>query len=76
MFMIGNGIKTPFAERLLSGEPLKDGRPLSELIKLDEHTRKALAFEATLTDEHIAILRGMGYFADVPQSEAWNAYGE
>ena len=34
------------AKRLLSGEPLTDGRPLSDLIELDEHTRKCLAFEA------------------------------
>lgn len=39
------------AKRLLYGEPLKDGRPLSALIELDERTRKVLAFEATLTDE-------------------------
>lgn len=64
------------AKRLLSGEPLKDGRPLSALIELDERTRKVLAFEATLTDEQIAMLRDMGYFADVPQSEERNAYGE
>ena len=37
------------AKRLLSGEPLSDGRPLSDLIELDEHARKCLAFEATLT---------------------------
>ena len=29
------------AKRLLSGEPLTDGRPLSDLIELDEHTRKS-----------------------------------
>ena len=34
------------AKRLLSGEALTDGRPLSDLIELDEHTRKCLAFEA------------------------------
>ncbi len=28
------------AKRLLSGDPLTDGRPLSDLIELDEHTRK------------------------------------
>ena len=33
------------AKRLLSGEPLTDGRPLSDLIELDERTRKCLAFE-------------------------------
>ena len=38
------------AKRILSGEPLKDGRPLSDLIELDEHSRKCLEFEATLTD--------------------------
>ena len=31
------------AKRLLSGEALTDGRPLSDLIELDEHTRKCLA---------------------------------
>ena len=35
------------AKRILSGEPLKDGRPLSYLIELDEHSRKCLEFEAT-----------------------------
>ena len=64
------------AKRLLSGEPLKDGRPLSALIELDERTRKTLVFEATLTDEQIAMLRDMGYFSDVPQSEERNAYRE
>ena len=43
------------AKRLLSGEPLKNGRPLSELIVLDEHARKCLAFEATLTDRQIEL---------------------
>ena len=45
------------AKRLLSGEPLSDGRPLSELIELDEHARKCLAFEATLTDRQIDMLQ-------------------
>ena len=49
------------AKRLLSGDPLKDGRPLSELIELDEHTRKCLAFEATLTDRQIDMLQELGY---------------
>lgn len=44
------------AKRLLSGEPLTDGRPLSDLIELDEHTRKCLAFEATLTDRQIDMI--------------------
>ena len=44
------------AKRLLSGEPLSDGRPLSDLIELDEHARKCLAFEATLTDRQIDML--------------------
>ena len=43
------------AKRLLSGEALTDGRPLSNLIELDEHTRKRLTFEATLTDSKIEI---------------------
>ena len=43
------------AKRLLSGDPLTDGRPLSDLIELDERTRKELAFEATLTDQQIEI---------------------
>ena len=45
------------AKRLLSGEPLTDGRPLSDLIELDERTRKCLAFEATLTDRQIDMLQ-------------------
>ena len=49
------------AKRLLSGEPLSDGRPLSELIELDEHARKCLAFEATLTDRQIDMLQELGY---------------
>ena len=47
------------AKRLLSGEPLTDGRPLSDLIELDEHTRKCLAFEATLTDRQIDMCLGV-----------------
>ena len=39
------------AKRILSGDPLKDGRPFSDLIELDEHSRKCLEFEATLTDQ-------------------------
>ena len=31
------------AKRLLSGEAWTDGRPLSDLIELDEHTRKCHA---------------------------------
>ena len=49
------------AKRLLSGEPLSDGRPLSDLIELDEHARKCLAFEATLTDRQIDMLQELGY---------------
>ena len=49
------------AKLLLSGEPLTDGRPLSDLIELDEHTRKCLAFEATLTDRQIDMLQELGY---------------
>ena len=49
------------AKRLLSGEALTDGRPLSDLIELDEHTRKCLAFEATLTDRQIDMLQELGY---------------
>ena len=49
------------AKRLLSGEVLTDGRPLSDLIELDEHTRKCLAFEATLTDRQIDMLQELGY---------------
>ena len=30
------------AKRILSGDPLKDGRPFSDLIELDEHSRKCL----------------------------------
>ena len=36
------------AKRLLSGEPLSDGRPLSDLIELDEHARKCLALPCSL----------------------------
>ena len=49
------------AKRLLSGEPLTDGRPLSDLIELDEHTRKCLAFEAPLPDRQIDMLQELGY---------------
>lgn len=49
------------AKRLLSGDPLTDGRPLSDLIELDEHARKCLAFEATLTDQQIEMLQDLGY---------------
>ena len=49
------------AKRLLSGEPLSNGRPLSDLIELDEHARKCLAFEATLTDRQIDMLQELGY---------------
>ena len=49
------------AKRLLSGDPLTDGRPLSDLIELDERTRKELAFEATLTDRQIDMLQELGY---------------
>ena len=51
------------AKRLLSGEALTDGRPLSDLIELDEHTRKCLAFEATLTDRQIDMLQELGYIS-------------
>ena len=54
------------AKRLLSGEALTDGRPLSDLIELDEHTRKCLAFEATLTDRQIDMLQELGYLVAVP----------
>ena len=49
------------AKRLLSGDPLTDGRPLSDLIELDEHAWKCLAFEATLTDRQIDMLQELGY---------------
>ncbi len=49
------------AKRLLSGDPLTDGRPLSDLIELDERTREELAFEATLTDQQIEMLQDLGY---------------
>ena len=57
------------AKRLLSGEPLTDGRPLSDLIELDEHTRKCLAFEATLTDRQIDMLQELGYRTDLTSSQ-------
>ncbi len=53
------------AKRILSGDPLADGRPLSELIELDEHTRKHLIFEASLTDAQIDILQDLGYLPAV-----------
>lgn len=53
------------AKRLLSGEPLADGSPLSDLIELDEQTRKGLAFEATLTDEQVDMLVDMGYLPNI-----------
>ena len=53
------------AKRLLSGEALTDGRPLSDLIELDEHTRKCLAFEATLTDRQIDMLQELGYSKEI-----------
>ena len=40
---------------------MSDGRPLSDLIELDEHARKCLAFEATLTDRQIDMLQELGY---------------
>ena len=52
------------AKRLLSGDPLKDGSPLSELIELDEHARKCLAFEATLTDQQIEMLQELGEISE------------
>lgn len=59
------------AKRILSREPLADGRPLSELIELDEHTRKQLLFEASLTDTQIELLQELGYLP-----EAARRYGE
>ena len=44
---------------------MTDGRPLSDLIELDEHTRKCLAFEATLTDRQIDMF-GVDFGAFVP----------
>ena len=40
---------------------MKDGRPLSDLIELDKHSRKCLEFEATLTDQQIEMLQDLGY---------------
>ena len=45
------------AKRPSSGDALTDGSPLSDLIELDEHTRKCLAFEAALTDRQIDMLQ-------------------
>lgn len=59
------------AKRILSGDPLADGRPLSELIELDERTRKQLLFEASLTDTQIELLQELGYLP-----EAARRYGE
>ena len=52
------------AKRLLSGDPLTDGRPLSDLIELNERTRKQLAFEATLTDQQIEMLQELGEISE------------
>ncbi|MSB22874.1 hypothetical protein [Flavonifractor plautii] len=49
------------AKRILSGDPLKDGSPLSDLIELDGHSRKCLEFEAALTDRQIEMLQDLGY---------------
>ena len=58
------------AKRLLSGDPLTDGRPLSDLIELDEHSRKCLEFEATLTDQQIELLQDLGYLPVVTRQYA------
>ena len=57
------------AKRLLSGEPLVDGSPLSDLIELDEQTRKELIFETTLTDEQVDMLIDMGYLPSIHDYE-------
>ena len=57
------------AKRLLSGDPLTDGRPLSDLIELDERTRKELAFEVTLTDQQIEMLQELGYLPSPNDNE-------
>ena len=57
------------AKRLLSGDPLTDGRPLSDLIELDERTRKELAFEVTLTDQQIEMLQELGYLPPPKDNE-------
>ena len=48
------------AKRLLSGDPLADGRPLSDLVELDEYQRKLLMLEASLTDWQIDALQEIG----------------
>lgn len=58
------------AKRILSGDLLKDGRPLSDLIELDEHSRKCLEFEATLTDQQIELLQDLGYLPVVTRQYA------
>ena len=57
------------AKRILSGDPLKDGRPLSDLIELDKHSRKCLEFEATLTDQQIEMLQELGYLPSPNDNE-------
>ena len=52
------------AKRILSG------RPLSDLIELDEHSRKCLEFEATLTDQQIELLQDLGYLPVVTRQYA------
>ena len=44
-------------------------RPLSDLIELDERTRKELAFEATLTDQQIEMLQELGYLPSPNDNE-------
>ena len=57
------------AKRLLSGDPLTNGRLLSDLIELNERTQKELAFEATLTDQQIEMLQELGYLPSPNDSE-------
>lgn len=57
------------AKRLLSGDPLTDGRHLSDLIELNERTQKELAFEATLTDQQIEMLQELGYLPSSNDNE-------
>ncbi len=53
------------AKRILSGEPLPDGRPLSDLIELDERTRRAFEFQASLSDKQVDMLWELGVLRPV-----------
>lgn len=57
------------AKHLLSGDPLTNGRPHSDLIELDERTLKELTLEAPLIDQQIEVLQDLGYQPSPNDSE-------